>query len=222
MSEDEDLNYHLNGEISNERELDASHDESNKKSKEKIDKRDVIDNHKIEDRADTTIGNHKIENQKVDVEKSNQKREDIDDVVGQLNEFYNECFLMSTCANTKAEIYRTTSIISSTIILLLGITTSILSRFDTPIINDVITGLGATITAIQMFIYIYNPEKKAVIIKRISQNLARITREIRKLKGLPLNKVEDRLEQYHSEVDNLDLAMFNLNMNYVVKEIRVE
>lgn len=140
-----------------------------------------------------------------------------DNIYSQVDSFYRECIDMSNCANTKADLYRVLSIISSIVILICGISTAVLSRFNSEIISSIITVTSGIIISVQIFLSIYTPEKKAGLVKKIAQSLKKISRDIRRLKSLPADEIPNKLEGYHLEVDDLDLSMFNIALSYNFK-----
>ncbi len=139
-----------------------------------------------------------------------------DEIYSQIDNFYSECLDMATCANTKAEIYRIFSISSSIIILLASASSAIMSRFNSEIITNLITVMSGIIVSVQIFLSVYNPERKAGLVKKISQTLKRISRDIRQLKSITSDRkseIQSKLDNFHNEVDDLDLTMFNINLS---------
>ena len=122
-------------------------------------------------------------------------------------DFYQKCIDMSKHANIKAQIYRAISIFSSTTILMLSISIVVLSRFDE--IQDYSTVIASIITGTQIFISVYTPEKKAILIKKISQKFQQLSRELRKVDASDSEKIDNLFNQ----VEELDLTMFNMNFD---------
>lgn len=132
-----------------------------------------------------------------------------------IDRFHTECLNNAYCANLKAKSNYYLNHLSSLVIILSGAVIGILSLYkgcDTYIVASI----GFAITALKTVLSVYSPERRTVQLKTIAQNLSRLARDIKRLGSLSisLDQLQTRLEQYHEEYDNLDLAMYDLgNVN---------
>lgn len=128
-----------------------------------------------------------------------------------LTEFWERCRNYAYCANLKSKSYYYLNHIASLIIILSGAVVGIVSLFR-GCENYIVASIGFAITALKTALSVYNPERRTVQLKTISQNLTRLGRNVKRLGALtvPLDQLQARLEEYYAEFDDLDLAMYDL------------
>ena len=126
----------------------------------------------------------------------------------EIDQFHRECLKLSYCTRTKATMYIVFNNISKVIIIVGSLTIGLLGTSG-HYIGLVSTILAFSIAVIKSLIIIFSVESRSFAMKKGSQKLLKIAREIRSLKssGLELVQIRERIEKYHNEVDDIELKL---------------
>lgn len=166
------------------------------------------------------------------VVKNTQSNEDVQDIYTIVDDLYEETKKMAWWADMKANIYKIMYVLCSIYIIVagavvgvLGINNRVVSNLsNTTTIQDfsptnvAIIVLGFSITTFKSLLDVFTIQKRSIILKDASIKLRKIARDVNCLKTLDLTNAEllRRIEAFYTEVDGLDIIMFN-NVDYVNK-----
>lgn len=136
-----------------------------------------------------------------------------------INDLYEESLTLSASASSKSNLFKSIYIISSITITIFGVVVGVLSLIDDGKRNlsaaAIIAALmGFTITAIQTLMSTFAIEKRGVLLKDVSNKLRKVSRQIKTLQSsdLPPEIKLKKLEEYYTEVNELDLSIFDHNI----------
>lgn len=126
-----------------------------------------------------------------------------------LTDLYHDTIRLSTEANRKASIFKILYFFSTFLTIIGGVVVGILSIGGGN--SYLIAALGFVITGIQTFLTTFSIERRGVLLKDVSGKLRKVSRQVRALQlsdSKPKDKMK-KLEDYYTEVDELDLSMFD-------------
>lgn len=123
-----------------------------------------------------------------------------------INDLYIDSLKLSSTASHKASLFKTLYTLCSFIMIIIGAVVGIMSIGD----DYIVAVLGFIVTGIQTFLTTFSIERRGVLLKDTSNKLKRISRQVRSLQITDMNPRDKmkKLEEYYTEVDELDLNMF--------------
>lgn len=141
---------------------------------------------------------------------------EIDETDKMIEGLYNKALNMSQEANRKSNIFKFLYVISSFFMTIAGAVIGVLAlqSYGSNTTKYVSSVLGFSVTCIQTLLSTFSIERRAVLLREVSSKLRRICRQIKEMKHTEL-KYKDKmkiLEEYHTEVDELDLNIFDNNI----------
>lgn len=170
--------------------------------------------------------------EKVYIINNDGSNEDVEDIHNVINDMYYETMATATGANIKAAFCKFFHIFGTIFIIICSSVTGALSAISNNLIMNnynttnnnikegtnifiVITVLSFSITVIKTLLSIFNVEQRSVILKEISIGLQKIARDIKNLKtlNLPADEICKRIDEYHTQIDDLSINMFGTNIN---------
>lgn len=127
---------------------------------------------------------------------------------------------MSQCANVKARFYYHINQFAMFLIMLSGAAIGFLSIFGDGY-KYATAAMGFGVTAIKVALGVYSPEKRCVQLKTISQRLSKMSRDVKRLLivTVPIQQLNDRLDQYYDEYDSLDLSLYDIGNESKINHI---
>lgn len=140
-----------------------------------------------------------------------------------LHDLEHECKSLSSMSQWKSNIYKCISILIIFSIVLLGAAVGILGILSTcsDVLSYIASALGFCITGIKTLDSVFTVEKKAILLRDISNKANRIVREVSKVKIIRYRekKLLHKIEEWHSELDNLDLSSFDSTVTFRARRI---
>lgn len=124
-----------------------------------------------------------------------------------IRDLYVDSIKLSSNAGRRAGVFKMLYVLSSFLIIIGGAVTAILSIGD----DYIVAVIGCVIAAIQAFLTTFAIERRGVLLRDISNKLRKVSRQVRSLQVSemkPRDKMK-KLEEYYTEVDELDLSMFD-------------
>ena len=130
-----------------------------------------------------------------------------------IEDLYTEALQMSSAANRTAGIFKLLYVLSNVFLITAGLIIGILTLqgYETEITKYVAAVFAFTVSATQVRMSTFSIEKRGVLLKDISLKLRKVSRQIKALQSSdlkPKDKIR-KLEDYYTEVDELDLAIFD-------------
>lgn len=129
-----------------------------------------------------------------------------------INDLYNETLNLSVRANSKARRLKFLNVLSNIYLVISGAVIGVLTlNSSNEALMYTAAVLGFAITAIQTLMTMFSIEKRGVTLMDISHSLRKMSRKIKALNAVemkPRDKMK-KLEEYYTEIDELDLAMFD-------------
>ena len=157
--------------------------------------------------------------------KNTKSVEDVEEVHVIIDDLYEEARSMSFWADMRANIYKTIYVLSTIYVIIAGAVIGVLGiTSNNPLINNTTnTGttytsstlaiiiLGFSVTCLKSIIEVFSIHKKSIILKESGIKLRKIARDVKNLKNLDLNNQDllRRIDEYYTEMDELDIVMFN-------------
>lgn len=130
------------------------------------------------------------------------------EIIRNIDELYNRCIFLANCTRTKSVIYNIITSFTRFFVIVGSLLSSILTIVD--VNKNVSVAIGFTVAALKTTIVIFNLDTKAVVMKAGSQSfskIARDTRNLKSLRSLDNDILNSKLEQFHNEVDDLELKL---------------
>jgi hypothetical protein len=125
-----------------------------------------------------------------------------------ISDLYEESQNLSKKASLRASWFKILYVLGTITIIIAGVVIGVISFGK----NDFLTtAFGLGVTALQTFLTTFSIEKRGVILKDISAKLRKVSWKLKKLQTAHLGKAEKirQMEDYYSEVDDLDMAIFD-------------
>lgn len=130
-----------------------------------------------------------------------------------MNSLYAEALSLSSTASTRAMIFKYIYIIANVFIIIAGTVIGVLTSQNTVSSTDktVVTVLGFIITGVGSILTTFSLEKRGVLLESISNDLKRISREVKELQcsDLDINEKMSQLESLYIQVDSMDLTIYD-------------
>lgn len=132
------------------------------------------------------------------------------------DDLYVECIQLAMVANRRAKIFKTIQIIAAIYLIICGTVIGVLTLegYSGSVTIYIAAILGFSISAVQTIISTFGFERRSVLLKYISHKLRKISREIKTIQSSDVKNKRKmvKLEELYSEVDDLDLSMFDSNI----------
>lgn len=132
-----------------------------------------------------------------------------------IEDLYTEALSMSLDANRKAKMLKFFNILANIFLVISGAVIGVLTLNQSNTSYYYISSiLGFMITGIQTLMSMFSIEKRCVLLKTISANLRKTSRQIKNLETSNLKRKDKKkkLEEYYTEMDELDLIIFDNNI----------
>ncbi|CAH6421723.1 Hypothetical protein HVR_LOCUS1363 [uncultured virus] len=146
---------------------------------------------------------------------SEEDTNDLNVVDRMINDLYSESLSMSSKASLRAERLRLLNISAIMFTIIAGAVIGILTLegHTNRISLYIASALGFIITAIHTILSTFPIGKRGVLLKEDSNRLKKISRQLKVLQGSNISNIEklQRLEEYYTEIDELDLIIFDNN-----------
>jgi len=144
---------------------------------------------------------------------------DINSTDSMINDLYNETLNMSAVSNTRAELFKYLTDLSTVFMILAGVAIGILTQkgYHNDTTLYIASGLGFLITGIQTILSTFSIGKRSVLLKNIAGRLRKTSRQIKSLEVAIISPEEKmrKLEEFYAEVDEFDLDIFDNNITTV-------
>lgn len=131
-------------------------------------------------------------------------------------DLYVESIQLSLLANRRARIFKFFQVIGTIYLIICGTVIGVLTLegYSGSVTLYIAAILGFSITAIQTLLSTFAFEKRSVLLKYISNKLRKVSREIKMVQSADVKykKKMSKLEDLYSEVDDLDISMFDSNI----------
>jgi hypothetical protein len=124
-----------------------------------------------------------------------------------IRDLYVDAIELSSSASRRAGAFKFLYVLASFLIILGGAIVSIVSIGE----DYIVSVIGCIIVAIQTLLTTFSIERRGVLLRDISHKLRKVSRHVRSLQTSdmkPRDKMK-KLEEYYTEVDELDLHMFD-------------
>ena len=131
-----------------------------------------------------------------------------------IKDLYNETREMSLDAEKKAGRYKVLGGVVNILIVIFGTMIGVLALNDTDTTSKYVASiLGFTITATKTLVSMFSLEKRGILLKSASSNLRKISRQVKNLENSNMKPKDKKrkLEEYYTEVDEIDMIMFDNN-----------
>lgn len=137
-----------------------------------------------------------------------------------IKDLYEETLNMSMDANKKARLLKFVGVLANIFLVISGSVIGVLT-LDQPSNNSYYIScvLGFAITAVQSLMSMFSIEKRGILLKDISNSLRKISRQVKSLENSHM-KIKDKkkkLEELYTEVDEIDMVMFDNNATSIPK-----
>jgi hypothetical protein len=136
-----------------------------------------------------------------------------DGVDRMINDLYLETMQMSSSANRKAAIFKYLYVLAAIYITIAGAVIGALTvqGFSSDVTKYVAAVLGFVITAVQALVSTFSIQSRSVLLRDVSNRLRKVSRNLKNLQNSdmkPRDKMK-RLEDFYTDVDELDMSMFD-------------
>lgn len=139
-----------------------------------------------------------------------------------IQDLYNDSLKMAVSAYQTSVWFRIGYLLANLFFIVSTAGIGILSLFSTNLsaIKYIISALGFINSGIQAILTTFSIQSRSVLLRTSSDKLRKISRQVRLLQVielLPLDKYK-KLEQFYTEIDDIDVTMFNNNLSAKTKE----
>lgn len=146
--------------------------------------------------------------------------ENLSEINRMINDLSNETLNMASLANRRAYFFKIFNVLSNIFVIISGALIGVLTLqgYQNKITLYIASVLGFIITTIQTILTTFSIEKRSVVLKDVSHKLRKISLQLKILQKSDLdpdNKIK-KLEKFYSQVDELDIYIFDNKVTYSV------